>query len=145
MKRLDARLVMVELLLASSLSCMGSTTIQDKDTSAMETQTAGKERFPPHPGKILFRTMWNHTVKVESADEVPDRIKFIYYDADHVETNDPAAAKTRVPIVEVEMSSFDANGKPVDPAQAVRFSITQYGLHHQELRHTSGRGQGPKQ
>ena len=106
----------------------------------MQTQEAGKKAFAPHPGKILFRTMWNNTVKVEKADDVPDANKFVYFDAEHQETHDVASAVTREPIVEVEMRSFDADGNMVEPAKAVRIAVAEFGLHHQELRHSSGPG-----
>lgn len=110
--------------------------MQSQHTTPAETP------FSPHPGKIVFKALWNHSARVESAEDVPDANKFVYYNAEHQETTDPAAAATRVPIVEVEMSSFDADGNLVEPAHAVRVSVSEYGLHHQELRHSSGPGPG---
>ena len=106
----------------------------------MQTQQVETKVFAPHPGKIMFRTIWNHSVKVEKAEEVPDANKFVYFDAEHRETHDVANAATREPIMEVEMRSIDAAGRLVEPAKAVRISVAEFGLHHQELRHSSGPG-----
>lgn len=92
----------------------------------------------PHPGWIVYRTMWNHTEIVKSISEVPEMNRFVYYDAEHMETADLARATQRIPILEVEMSSYDAEGKLVDPAKSVRISVAEFGPNHRELRHTSG-------
>ena len=102
-----------------------------------EVQNRG---FAPHPGRVAFRSMWNHSETVESADQVPDTNKFIYYDNNHMETADHAKAASRVPIVEVEMNSIDREGKLVEPTKATRITISEYGPKHQELRHSSGPG-----
>jgi hypothetical protein len=101
--------------------------------------------FPPHPGKIIFRSAWDHSEKTVSASEVPDTNKFVYYDANGVETSDTAHATKRVPILEVDMVSVDKDGKLVDPKKAATITVTEYGPDHKELRHTAGHPSPPPQ
>ena len=98
------------------------------------------ERFPPHPGTTTFRTAWNHSVVTQSADTVSDADKYVYYDSEGHETSDATRASTKVPVVEVEMFSSDAEGRLVKPARAVRVTITEYGPYHLSLRHSTGPG-----
>jgi hypothetical protein len=96
--------------------------------------------FTPHPGTIVFRTAWNHSERTEQAARVPEANKFVYFEASGRETSNPVQAAARIPIVEVEMSSFDASGHLVEPAKAVRISISEYGPGHKFLRHSTGPG-----
>ena len=69
---------------------------------------------------------------------MPDANKFVYYDASGQETAAVGHAVKRIPIVEVEMSSFDKDGNLVDSTKAVMISISEYGPGHTFLHHTSG-------
>lgn len=99
--------------------------------------------FAPHPGTITFHAAWNHSAETQPADGVPDANKFVYYDREGHGTSDRGKATTRVPIVEVEMLSFDAAGNLVEPSKAVRIMITEYGPNHRFLRHSTGAGPAP--
>lgn len=94
--------------------------------------------FPTHPGKVVFRSAWDHGEKTVPANEIPDVNKFVYYDAAGSVTSDTAHAIKRVPILEVNMVSLDKDGKLINPKNAVSITVTEYGPNHHELRHTTG-------
>lgn len=96
----------------------------------------------PHPGRIVHHYLWNGKDEVVDAAGVPDEVKWIYYDAQGQETSDVSSAKYRVPIVEVDITSLDKDGKPVSPDHATRFFMSEYGPNHRELRHTTASAAG---
>ena len=103
--------------------------------SVMQTQSASS--FPEHPGNITEHYLWNKSTKVEKASEVPDNIRFIYFDASQQETSDTAHAASRVPVLDIDIVSTDKNGKLIDPTRASRYEMTYYGPDHRFLRHTT--------
>ena len=90
-----------------------------------------------HPGRIIHHYLWNGKDEVVDASTVPDEVKFIYYDAKGEQTSDASSASYRVPVVEVDITSLDKNGKLVAPDHAVQFFMNEYGPQHRELRHTT--------
>ena len=96
----------------------------------------------PHPGRIVHHYLWNGKDEVVDAATVPDEVKFIYYDAKGGQTSDTSLASYRVPILEVDITSLDKDGKPVAPEHAVRFFMNEYGPQHRELRHTTASAPG---
>lgn len=96
----------------------------------------------PHPGRIVHHYLWNGKDEVVDGSTVPDTVKWVYYDAHGSQTSDVGAASYRVPIVEVEITSLDVNGKPVAPNHATRFFMSEYGPQHKEVRHTTASAPG---
>lgn len=134
-------LVYVALAVAGS-GCGGQQRAHEGDTKMAQQTSSMDNLIAPHPGTVTFRTLWNHTERVEKAEGVPDANKFVYFDQQGNTTSDVLHAARRVPIVEVEMSSFDAEGHLVSPDKAVRISIDEYGPGHHFLRHSAGAGGG---
>ncbi len=60
--------------------------------------------FPPHPGTITYRADDGRPDQVAPVDEVPERSRFVLLDRNGRETQDPAQAVRREPIVEVVMT-----------------------------------------
>lgn len=82
-----------------------------------------------HPGTVKFIDLWNRTEKIESADDIPDGIKFFCMDEKRIKVERGQAAWC-IPVVEYETYSVDANGKPVAPEIADFVRITSYGPRH---------------
>ena len=103
-------------------------------------QTHSASSFPQHPGNITEHYLWNKSTKVKKASDVPDNIRFIYFDASNQETSDIAHAASRVPVVDIDIISTDKHGKLIDPMRASLYEITYYGPGHRFLRHTMAIG-----
>ena len=96
----------------------------------------------PHPGRITHHYLWNNKDEIVDAATVPDEVKFVYYDAHGQDTSDMSAASYRVPIVRVDITSLDKEGKPVAPEHATHFFMSEIGPQHRELRHTTAAAPG---
>ena len=124
--------------------CLGASSCHSRKGHSMQVGTTPSTNtsFAPHPGHIVQHYKWNGKDEIVSASEVPDSVKFIYYDASGQQTADTTAAKYRVPVVEIDIVTLDRNGKSVDPEHAVQFFMTEYGPSHRELRHSTSTAPG---
>ena len=132
--RISLGVVVILVLSIAGLGCEKS----NRNNRNLPLGHTAAVTFPPHPGKVVFRSAWDHGEKTMSANEIPDTNKFVYYAADGSETSDTEHAAKRIPILEVDMVSVDKDGKLVDPKKAASITVTEYGPDHHELRHTTG-------
>ena len=124
--------------------CLGASSCQSRKGHSMQVGTtpSANKTFAPHPGRIVQHYKWNGKDESVSASEVPDSVKFIYYDASGQQTADTSAAQYRVPVVEIDIVTLDRDGKSDDPEHAVHLFMTEYGPGHRELRHSTSTAPG---
>lgn len=90
----------------------------------------------PHPGTIAFLYDWNGAATMEKASDFPE--SFIFRCFDHKgERVDRAHAWYCIPVVEIQTTSVDENGKGVAPQDADFIENSAYGPGHVFLQHTS--------
>lgn len=90
-------------------------------------------RFPEHPGTIVMVDRFYGTAREVPASEVPEPERFVYLQ-DGVETDDPAAATERLPIVRVETIPTDGAGHLVPPESAATIRRMEFGPGRRALR-----------
>lgn len=88
-----------------------------------------------HPGTIRHVSAYDGKVEHKSIEGMPEEHVFVYL-KNGVEVRDREAADEVVPIVEVHMMSWNANGQLVSPQEAVRMDIYEFGPERRTLRIT---------
>lgn len=88
-----------------------------------------------HPGTIRMVTAYDGKVEYKSIEGIPEKHVFVYL-KNGVEVRDREAADEVVPIIEVNMISWNANGQIVPPQEAVRMDIYEFGPERRVLRLT---------
>ncbi len=94
-------------------------------------------QFPPHPGTIAMIDDSDGSVRIEKADETPERHRFVYLDKAGIEVDSADKAVERIPIVEVRMTPTDGDGHIVSKANARLIQIKEFGPKHRLLRSTT--------
>lgn len=94
------------------------------------------EKMPAHPGQIKMIEEYDGSVRLINVETVPDRQRFVYFDANGMEVDSLDKAASRVPIVEVRMLSTDGQGNLVPKSRAKKLRILEMGPDQKVLRST---------
>lgn len=80
---------------------------------------------------------FNDTVRIEMAEDVPERHRFVYLGNDGGEVDSVDDAVERIPIIEVRMTPTDGEGHLVPKDRARMIRIKEFGPHGRLLRTTT--------
>jgi hypothetical protein len=129
---LIARISLIACLSALACECAANMGVKNM---AQQFPPGAQDPKLPHPGIVTFVYLWNNSREVDSADKVPDRIKFFCVDE---RDNEVAREKAIwcIPVVEIETFSVDEHGKAVVPKDADFIHIRAYGPNHTFLKST---------
>lgn len=86
------------------------------------------------PTEITIKEMFDGSVRMEPAENYPTPV---YYFKKGERVDDESQADEIVPVVEVQIFSLDAQGKLVEPAQAMTMRIVEYGANELFLQSTT--------
>lgn len=82
--------------------------------------------FPPHPGTIKIKNLFDNKIVEVPIDLVPPPDQFIYY-KNGKEVEDPAIADDRIPIVREEILPLNKTGEKTALNKSTKIHIKEYG------------------